>query len=108
APDQTAEVVKQLSARKTVLARDSGFADDDFSTVRVKTLLIATRAVDPAVADRLEYFREIISHDFLVIRVELDDPDSRESLRNALYRELALIRVYTKKPGRPAELEHPY
>ena len=31
-----------------------------------------------------------------------------EDLRNAIYRSLNVIRVYSKKPGKPADMEAPF
>jgi hypothetical protein len=108
APDQTIDVVRQLATRKTELAAQSGFADEDFSTVRVQTRLVVTRADDPGCDDRLAYFKEAMPHEFPVLRVEFDRPELREALRNAIYEALRVIRAYTKRPGRPAELDSPY
>jgi ribosome-interacting GTPase 1 len=108
APDQTIEVVRQLASRKTELAAESGFADEDFSTVRIQTRLVATRADDPGCEDRLAYFQEAMPHGFPVLRVEFDRPASRDELRAAVYEALRVIRVYTKRPGRPAQLNDPF
>jgi len=108
APDQTAEVVRQLAARKTELAGRSGFAEGDFSIVRIKSLLVATRGDDSGCEDRLAYFQEVLPHELPLLRVEFERPESREALRNAVYAALDVIRVYTKRPGRPAELDNPF
>jgi uncharacterized protein len=108
APDQTIEVVRQLASRKTELAAESGFADEDFSTVRIQTRLVATRADDAGCEDRLAYFHEAMPHQFPVLRVEFDRTESRDELRSAVYDALRVIRVYTKRPGRPAQLDDPF
>jgi hypothetical protein len=108
APDHTVDVVRQLAGRKTELARQSGFADEDFSTVRVQTRLVATRADDPSCDDRLAYLKEAMPHELLLLKVEFDRPESREELRRAVYDALGVIRIYTKRPGRPAELDSPF
>jgi len=107
-PDETAEVVHQLEARKTRPAQTTGFDEDDFSIVHVKTLLVVTRGEDPDCLVRLELFREIISTPFEIVVVELDREDSRELLRERIYDMLDVIRVYTRKPGRPVEYKDPF
>src|SRR5258707_11017398 len=52
APDHTAEGIRQIEERKTVLARESGFVEDDLTQIRVQTLLVPTRADDSGFADR--------------------------------------------------------
>lgn len=114
APDQTAEVISELAKRKTFLADSSGFVDDDFSSIRVRTLLAVTRAGDSGVDDRLAYFAELVSIPFRIVKVEFGaDPasgpnESKENLREQIYNELDVIRLYTKKPGRPADIADPF
>jgi len=108
APEQTAEVVRQLESRKTLLAGESGFLDDDFSIVRVRTLLVATRGDDPDCETRIDFLREVRPFDFAACTVELDRPDSTAELRERIYRMLGVIRLYTKSPGKPAEFTSPY
>lgn len=108
APEQTAEVIQQLKARKTLLSRETGFLEDDFSTIRVKTLLVVTHGNDPDVETRLEFFRDMCAERFEEIRVDLEDADDATRLRNALFASLNVIRIYTKAPGKPAVYANPY
>lgn len=115
APEQTAEVISQLASRKTMLSTWSGFDEDDYSITHVKTLLVVTRGDDPEAPERLAFFREIMSSspggqafDLPTVMVELSRPESVEELRNLIYESLNVIRVYTKKPGKPAEYDDPY
>lgn len=108
APEQTAEVLKQLALRKTLLANSTGFDEEDLSIIRVKTLLVATRGDDPACDDRLMFFREMTESQFPTRKVDLDQPPACESLRDAIYQLLGVIRIYTKKPGKPADDSSPF
>ncbi len=40
--------------------------------------------------------------------VELDDANSVEQLRAKIYQSLGVIRVYTKVPGKPADMTSPF
>lgn len=108
APDETAELLEQFRSRSTQLGRENGFVDDDFSLVQVKTLLVVTRADAEGVAERLEYFREMVPTRFEMQEVEFDREDSREALRDRIFQMLGVIRVYTKAPGKPAEYKDPF
>ncbi|MCA9076005.1 MAG: TGS domain-containing protein [Planctomycetaceae bacterium] len=109
APEQTSDVITQLESRKTHLATWSGFDEEDMSIVHVKSLLIVTRGDDPDADERLTFFREMQPNfDLTVHRVDLDQPDSVDELRNAAYESLGVIRAYTKRPGKPAELVDPF
>ncbi|QDU38725.1 GTPase Obg [Maioricimonas rarisocia] len=108
APDETAAVLEQFAARKTVLDAHSGFDEDDYSVVHVNTRLLVTRGDDPDVATRLELFREVVALPFAVDRVELERAESVESLRRTIYDALGVARIYTKRPGKPADYDAPF
>lgn len=108
APEETAAVVEQLAARKTLLAAHTGFDEDDFSLLHVRTLLVVTHAADPDSPTRLELFRECCPVAFPTLRVNLNQPESVAALRQTVYDSLNVIRVYTKKPGKPADDDAPY
>jgi ribosome-interacting GTPase 1 len=108
APDHTAEVIRQIEHRKTLLARESGFVEDDLTQIRIKTLLVPTRADDPGCADRLAFFEEMFPARFEVQPVEFERAESIAELRDRIYRMLNVIRVYTKAPGKPADRKSPF
>ena len=115
APEQTVEVIEQLSSRKTRLSTYTGFDEEDFSVVHVKTQLVVTRGDDPDAAERLAFFREILAStpaatlgEVMTHHVRLDDPDAVNELRGAVYASLGVVRIYTKKPGKPAEYVDPF
>lgn len=108
APEETAEVITELANRKTQLSADSGFVEEDFSIVKVKTILVVTRADDPGCEVRLELLRELMEIHFPIQMVEFDREDSREALRDSFYKALDVIRIYTKAPGKSADYKDPY
>jgi ribosome-interacting GTPase 1 len=108
APEQTAAVYEQLRSRKTLLDTRSGFDEEDYGLVHVRTFLVITRGDDPDIPTRLELFREQFPPPLETHVVELDRPESVAALRDAVYHALDVIRVYTKKPGKPAEHDSPY
>ena len=67
-----------------------------------------TRGHDPDCDARLELFTELVPNRFETVKVEFDDEDSRENLRNTIYESLGMIRVYTKSLGKPADYKDPY
>ncbi|HID21345.1 MAG TPA: TGS domain-containing protein [Planctomycetaceae bacterium] len=101
-------MIEQFETRKTLLASDTAFDEEDFSVLRVKTLLVMTRGDDPDCDMRLEFFRELTGKDFPHIKVQLDNAADRERLRDTIYRSLDVIRVYTKRPGKPPDYDSPF
>ncbi len=108
APEHTAAVLEQLRTRKTQLDAHSGFDEEDMSIVHVRTFLVVTRGDDPDAATRLELYREFVDAPLETHMVELERAESVAALRHAIYHALGVIRVYTKKPGKPAEYDSPY
>ena len=108
APAETAEAVQQLAQRKTLLSNETGFDEEDFTLMRLKTILTVTRADDSDCDTRIELFREEVPVCFTTQKVELDREESREELRNLIYESLGQIRVYTKAPGKPADYKSPF
>lgn len=108
APEETRHVIEQFEERKTRLDRDTGYDETDFSSLRVKTLLVVTRIDDVDASTRLEMFQETETWRLPVVPVELDRPGSRESLRTTIYDSLGLIRVYTKATGQAGVYEKPF
>jgi ribosome-interacting GTPase 1 len=108
APDETASAIHQFESRKTLLSDRTGFDENDFSVVHVKTLFVVTHGNDPDCETRLELFHEQVPRSFPTARVDLDRGEDREELRNAIYRLLDVIRVYTKAPGKPRDDGEPF
>ena len=108
APEETAVVIDQLRSRKTLPSDYTGFDEDDFSVVHIRTLLVVTRGDDPDVETRLEMFGELCDLPLETLNVEFDRPESAEELRNRIYQSLNVIRVYTKAPGKKADYKDPY
>lgn len=108
APQETADVLKQLAVRKTRLSNHTGFDAADMSIVNVRTLLLCTHASDPDAPLRLQMLRELAATNLETILVDTDAPETIEPVREAIYRLLDVIRLYTKRPGTPVERENPF
>ena len=84
--------------------RPTAGRDADPTIHYVKTLLVANKIDLPGAADRLEIVREMFGRRFPIHVLDAEAGDGLEELRTALYRILNVIRVYTKKPGKPADM----
>jgi ribosome-interacting GTPase 1 len=108
APAETLDVLRQFASRKTRLAATTGFDQDDMTIVNVRTLLAVTHAGHGDAPLRWELFHELSQPAFPVLFVEFDSPATIPPLRTAIYQMLDVMRLYTKRPGQPAEHEHPF
>jgi len=72
-------------------------------------LVIAANKLDlPDGMDTLELFREMLPDPFPVFGVSAEEQMNLDDIRNALFAALGLVRVYTKIPGKEADLKTPF
>jgi hypothetical protein len=101
-------IIQQLADRKTILDQATAFDDEDYSKIHVKTLLVITHGNDAGLADRLDYWKEITPRTFEMEQADLDNPTDIEKLRHRIVEMLGIIRIYTKVPGKKAEMTSPF
>jgi ribosome-interacting GTPase 1 len=100
-------VVERLAQAKTVLGPAPAQIDDP--TVQyVKTLLVANKVDLEGAQDRLDMVREMFSPRFPIHAIAAEHGTGLEELREAIYRFLNVIRVYTKQPGKPPDMTSPF
>jgi ribosome-interacting GTPase 1 len=116
--DRTADLMGELGRKRIVLggdwasdAWDNGdptLADDPFA-IRLPALLVISKAdtlADPE--SELAVFRELAGLDFPAQIVSVEDGQGLDAIGDWLFRNLRIVRVYTKIPGRPAEHDRPF
>jgi ribosome-interacting GTPase 1 len=112
AGDDVAEGIEatlgRLAEGRVELVGELPFDDDDETTRHVKTVMAATKLDAPGAGDRLEVVREWFGMRFPVIPVSVESGEGLESLREAAYHSLGLLRIYTKVPGRPVDRTKPF
>jgi ribosome-interacting GTPase 1 len=101
-------VVERLAQVKTVLTGQPPPEADDPSVHHAKTLLAANKLGAAGAADRLEVVRELYGQRFPLHALDAESGEGLEGLRTAVYRSLNVIRVYSKKPGKPPDRESPF
>ncbi|MGB9742564.1 MAG: GTPase [candidate division WOR-3 bacterium] len=82
-----------------------GTAPGEGVTVKPR-LLIGTKADAPEVLDRLAILRELLG-EMEVLLVSVITGQGLEEFRRRVFTTLNIIRVYTKKPGKPPDLQEP-
>jgi ribosome-interacting GTPase 1 len=101
-------VVERLAQTKTMLVGEHPIELEDFTLEYVRTMLVANKIDLPGATERLEVVRELFGQRFSIYVVSAEHGTGLEELRTALFRFLNVIRVYTKKPGKPADMESPF
>ncbi|MCD6384329.1 50S ribosome-binding GTPase [Candidatus Sumerlaeota bacterium] len=73
------------------------------------TFIVANKIDLPQARIHLELLREHLHEKYEIFPISaLDDRANLDELKNALYRVLNIIRVYSKEPGKPPDLGQPF
>ncbi len=106
--EATGAVLERLAAVHTELVGTLPFDVDDESIRHVKTLLVASKMEAEGAPERLEIVRDWMGSRFPICPVSVHRGEGLETLRDAAYHLLGLLRVYTKVPGKPVDRSHPF
>jgi len=101
-------VIEKLGAVKTMLVGKRPESNEDPTIEHIRTLLIANKIDLEGAADRLQVVRELFGDRFPIQVVSAEHGAGMEELRTAIYRFLEVIRIYTKKPGKPPDMASPF
>jgi ribosome-interacting GTPase 1 len=100
-------VLERLAQVKTILGTRPA-DQQDFSIEFIKTLLIANKIDADGAQDRLDIVKEMFGSRFPIHAIAAEHGTGLEDLREEIYRFLNVIRVYTKQPGKPADMTSPF
>ncbi len=107
--EQLQAVLNRLQETKTRLAKESYLDEDDIGLSFTKTLLVLNKIDLPEAADRLALMREFIQLDFDEHRIAAETGTGLDELKNAIFRALDVVRVYTKVPNKKeADFDKPF
>ncbi len=100
--------LERLAGVHTVLVGELPADVADPAVHHTRTLLAANKSALPGAADRLEIVREMFAGRFPIHVLDAESGAGLEELRTAIYRMLNVIRVYGKRPGKPADMSAPF
>lgn len=83
-------------------------ADDTGAMTPVKTVVAANKMDNPDSADNLIVLQDLYSDRFPIAPVSWMSEARLDSLKEEIFRMLGVVRVYTKIPGKPADMKSPY
>lgn len=101
-------IFDKLTAKKIEFIEDCGEAVPEHGWVCKKTLVVANKYDLPDTAENLDILQELLEIDFKVIPVSANTGHGLEALKERIYSMLNIIRVYSKIPGKKADLKDPF
>jgi len=72
------------------------------------TLVVANKRDDPKAGENLAFFKEVSGCELTVLPVSAETGDGLDEMRTALYEFLDVVRVYSKIPGKDADMKKPF
>jgi ribosome-interacting GTPase 1 len=91
-------VVTKLNETRTRLGKVTELDENDIGLAFTRTFLVFNKIDDPEAEERLEVFREFCELDFTPFVISAQQAVGLETLRNAVYEAMDVVRVYTKRP----------
>jgi uncharacterized protein len=98
----------RLSEVHTELVGELPYDEEDERIRHLRTIMVGNKQDAEGAGDRLEIVREWLGPRFPIVAVSARTGEGLESLREAAYDLLGVLRVYTKVPGKAADRARPY
>lgn len=112
--DQFEQCVELLKAHhlspisKPELVFGDDLDDADSEALPKRTLVVANKLDTPDARGNYETMKELEESDLLMLPVSAQTGEGLEVMLAELFRLLNVVRVYAKKPGKPAEADSPF
>ena len=105
--EETETVWRRLREGKVELVREGEAKLTPDGGARVRAMLVGTHLDQPGARENGEALRELYGERFPMAWVSVESLEGIEEFRRGLFRELRIIRVYTKEPGKPPDRANP-
>jgi len=107
--DQLEDIKEEMAKSRITLARERVELDQPASGAVTRPTLVVANKIDlPNAAGNAEVLREFYGGEFAIQPVSARTGEGLEQLRRALFDVLGIIRVYTKVPGKPPDMDKPF
>ncbi len=106
--DQIDVVKERLREGKVKLTGEKVESDGSDRIAKISTIVVGNKLDCPEAQNNLEALRELYGEEFPIIGVSSQNGDNLEDLKTDIYDMLGIIRVFTKSPGKDADMEKPY
>jgi ribosome-interacting GTPase 1 len=97
--EQCQEVIDRLSQTKTRLAAQSSLSEQDVGLSYTQTFLVPNKIDADGASQRLDLLHELCPLDFAEYVISAQNRTGLEELRDAIYRAMDVVRVYSKLPS---------
>ena len=96
-----------LESHRLLLDEDTGSLDAKGNLLGKKVFVICTKA-DAAEAGTIGTLKELCERDFEFVEISTETGAGLKQLAAKIFEMLEIVRVYAKKPGKPADMKEPF
>jgi uncharacterized protein len=107
-PAATQASIDRLKIARRELVPPGSPPTDDPTVYALPTILVANKCDDEAAELRLELAREALNLPLTQQVISAERGTGIAELRKAIYDALGVMRIYTKQPGKPADMTSPF
>ncbi len=105
--EQIEMVVEKLKEAKIALIGKILKNDCAEGTICKKTLILGNKMDAEGSGQRLEILKDLYKGEFSIISISAINSSCQDEVKREIYRALKIIRIYTKVPGKSADLNDP-
>jgi ribosome-interacting GTPase 1 len=105
---QLEETVAVLEEHRIIPCHRRGQVEADYRTTFVPLLVLVNKCDDEASDDLFEIFCELLEDDWPLLPIGVKTGRNLDRFKQLVVDELGVIRVYSKAPGKPADLDQPF
>ncbi len=73
-----------------------------------QTIIVANKTDSPRASENLEFLREIVADEFTIVPVCAGMGQGLDELKRVLVELLDIVRIYSKIPGKPPDMQKPF
>ena len=105
--DQIGICMDFLESRSLLIDSKTPAHDSQGNSLGKKALCICTKS-DIAEPDALDSLKELVEHPLEFVEISVETGEGLDELRGTFFRLLDIVRVYAKRPGKPADMTDPF
>lgn len=90
-----------------LVGKDEKKEEEFAGPARKKTIMVGNKTDEKNAMERLEILKEFLKGKFDLIGISCNNKTNFELLKELIFKNLEIIRVYTKEPGKPPDLKDP-
>lgn len=100
-------ILKRLEQSKIKLVTKEEDNDELNAQFYKKTMIVGNKNDMPDAAGRLKILKDLYSETVPLLSISAKEMEGLPELKRKIYEQLAIIRVYTKESGKPADMHDP-